>query len=494
MLLRCFVLAVACCAAACFASPPPSLVIRDVTIIDVMNGRELPGMTVVVQGDEIQSVSRSPKVAEGTRVVDGAGKYLIPGLWDMHTHFTQHPSSLDLFVAHGITGVRDMGSLAVKRTGDSVQFLERDDAIRSIIDAREKVKRGEILGPVIFTPGIIVTGPNPADPSAPALPHQIVVRTPEEARETVTKLKRMGVDSIKVHARLSPECYQAIVEAAKHHQLPVEGHVPLSINPMIVSQAGQRSIEHVTGVWEYANIGMQRGMNPQRFQDQIQEFKKNQTWHVPTLVNYLAGAEAYRITREPASEPELDLVPPEILLQWKADWSLADFSPEQSKAFQTSVEILQEMVLEMSKGGVGIMAGSDCGGIFTYPGMSLHKELELLHEAGLTPLQTLQSATIRPAEFLGLSNRRGSVEKGKVADLVLLRANPLKNIKNTREIEAVVLGGRLLDRKALDGTMARVRARAKESRKLVETVPWVQRSESSVTGNLRSPCVHCRTR
>ncbi|HKY30705.1 MAG TPA: amidohydrolase family protein [Pyrinomonadaceae bacterium] len=455
---------------------PSRIAITNVTVIDVVAGQSLPAMTVVINGERIEAIGKHGQqpVSKGARAIDGTGKFLIPGLWDMHTHFTSDQSTLDLFLAHGITGVRDMGSIALRRTGNKVDYLPRDEAIKEIVQTRDEVLSGKLLGPRIFTGGMIVTGPNPNNPSAPAAPHQIVVRTEAEARSTVNRLADMRVDFIKVHARLSRETFLAIIDESKKRRVPVVGHVPLSIDPMIVSQAGQKSIEHLTGVWEYAHKGMPTsgGMDPKRFKTEIDEFRKNGTWQVPTLVSYLAGAEAYRIANNPDSEPALDYVVPELVLRWKGDWSLSEFTPEQSKGFRDSVKILEEMTAELRKGGVGILAGSDFAGIFTYAGESLHKELELLNQAGLTPMETLQTATIRPAEFLGIDKDTGSITRGKAADLVLLRSDPLQDIRNARAIEAVFVRGQLLNRKRLDLLLKKVAERAKPSRQMMKTLPW----------------------
>ena len=455
---------------------PARIAITNVTVVDVVAGQSLPAMTVVINGERIEAIAKHAEqaVPKGARVIDGTGKFLIPGLWDMHTHFTSDRSTLDLFLAHGVTGVRDMGSIALRRTGNQVDYLPRDEAIKEIVQTRDDVLSGKLLGPRIFTGGMIVTGPNPNNPSAPAAPHQIVVRTEAEARSTVNKLADMRVDFIKVHARLSRETFLAIIDEAKKRRLPVVGHVPLSVDPMIVSEAGQKSIEHLTGVWEYAHKGLPTsgGMNPKRFKTEIDEFRKNGTWQVPTLVSYLAGAEAYRTANNPDTEPALDYVVPELVLRWKGDWSLSEFTPEQSKGFRDSVKILQEMTAELKKGNVGILAGSDFAGIFTYAGESLHKELELLKEAGLTPMETLQAATIRPAEFLGIDKETGSITRGKAADLVVLRSDPLQDIRNAKAIEAVFVKGQLLDRTRLDSLLKRVAERAKPSRQMMKTVPW----------------------
>jgi imidazolonepropionase-like amidohydrolase len=405
-------------------------------------------------------------------MIDGSGKFLIPGLWDMHAHFTHDQSTLDLCVAHGVTTVRDMGSLAVKRDGDGIASLPRDDAIKLGLQVRDEIIAGKRTGPRIYSVGMIITGGTAAD--APM--HHIVVETPEAARAAVNKLADLGVDAIKVHARLSRESFFAIVEEAGKRKLPVVGHTPLALDPVEVSDAGQETIEHHTGIWEYAHKNVPKGDEEQARQRYAQEyatFKKNKTAMVPTLVSYLAGAESFGYIEKPESNPHLGHVVPEMALRWKQDWPKSEFSAEQSRNFYNSVKILQEMTKAMHEQGVTILAGTDVGGIFTYPGLDLHRELKLLVDAGLSPMDVLRSATILPAETAGAMEASGSISAGKIADLVLLRADPLQNIENAAQIEMVVLRGRVLDRSELEGLRRAVAERARPTLDILQRVPWL---------------------
>lgn len=458
------------------AATAQSIAIRNVTVIDVVEGRALPGVTVVIEGDKIASVSKDAKAPKGARVIDGIGKYLVPGLWDMHTHFTQDSASLDLFLANGITGVRDMGAIALRRDGNRVSNLPRDEAIQLLVRTRDDIRTGKLLGPRMYTVGMIVTGPNPNNPNATPAPHQIVVKTPEEARAAVNKLADMRVDAIKVHARLTRDCFLAIVDEAAKRKLRVTGHTPVALDPVEVANAGQSTIEHFTGVWEYAHKGGLKKGDPGidvGYQTEIDAFKKNNVYIVPTLVNFQAPAEAHRIVNNNFEhEPLIDFVVPELALNWVREWSKTDFDAKTAKGFSDSVKTLQEMTVRFHKGGVAILAGTDASGIFTYPGFSLHEEMRLLNAGGLSPLDSLRSATIVPARYLGIEKETGSVSAGKSADLVLLRADPLADIRNTTAIDSVFVRGKLLDQKALKAMLDRVRERSKTSRTLLRTLKW----------------------
>jgi imidazolonepropionase-like amidohydrolase len=449
--------------------------IVNVTLVDVVEKRSVPGTTVVFDGDRIVDVAPTSgsQLPRGTKTIDGTGMFLIPGLWDMHTHFTHDQSTLDLNIVHGVTTLRDMGSLAGRRDGDKWESLPREEAIRAVLSVRDEIASGKREGPTIHSVGMIVTGGKVAIAS----PHQIVVETPEQARQAVNMLADLHVDAIKVHARLTRDTFDAIVSEAKKRKLPVYGHTPVALDPVVVSNAGQKTIEHMTGVWEYAHKDVPKENEEraqQRYDQEFATFRKNGTAIVPTLVSYLAGAEAYAYIQKPESNPYLDHVTPELALRWKADWPKSQFDSTQSKDFYESVKTLQQMTKDAHDKGVVILAGTDIGGIFTYPGLDLHRELKLFVEAGLSPMDALRSATILPAETMGSSKTSGSVSRGTIADLVLLAADPLQDIANADRIETVVVRGRVIDRKQLDQVRKVVAERAKPTLDILQRVPWLE--------------------
>jgi len=470
-----FVIALALLLLPAASSAETRTAIFNVTLVDVVEKRPVPGTTVVFEGDRIVDVgpTSGSRLPRGTKSIDGTGMFLIPGLWDMHTHFTHDQSTLDLNVVHGVTTLRDMGSLAGTRVGDKWKSLPRQEAIRAVLRVRDEIASGKRQGPTIYSVGMIVTGGKVAD----AAPHQIVVETPEQARQAVNMLADLHVDAIKVHARLTRDTFDAIMSEAKKRKLPVVGHTPTALDPVVVSNAGQKTIEHMTGIWEYAHKNVPKGneeMAQQRYDQEFATFRKNGTALVPTLVNYLAGAEAYAYIQKPESNPHLDHVVPELALRWKSDWPKSEFDSTQSKGFYESVKTLQRMTKDAHDKGVVILAGTDIGGIFTYPGLDLHRELQLLVEAGLSPMDALRSATILPAETIGSSKTSGSVTAGKTADLVLLDADPLQDIANADRIEAVVVRGRVIDRKQLDQMRKLVADRARATLDILQRVPWME--------------------
>ncbi len=389
------------------------LAIANVTIIDCTGTAARPDSTVVIMGGRILSVgpSKSVDIAAGTRVIDAKGKFLIPGLWDMHGHLTDATEdAFPLLIMNGVTGVRDMG-------GDLDQVARW----------RSEIDQGLRVGPHIIFPGPFVDGPKEG------AAHRLTVRTPEEARRAVRQLKSRGVDFIKVHNGLVREAFFALMEEARTERIPVAVHLPKGLSSAEASDAGVASLEHVetvneSALWRKGAIAktveqaLDENLGPAG-QQLFQRFAKNGTWYVPTLVAYERGFVLW--SDDPgALGPRMNVHRKQI-----------------------------ELIAMMRKAGVRIMAGSDFSDWALVPGVDLHNELALLVEAGFTPLEALQAATLSPAKFLGRTETFGTIQAGRTADLVLLDANPLEDISHTRKISAVVLGGRFFP-------LASIRARA----------------------------------
>jgi Amidohydrolase family len=452
----------------------PTLAITHVTLIDATGSPAQPDMTVVVSGRQIIAVgpSRSTSVPRGTQTLDASGKFLIPGLAEMHAHLTgfNEPTGsrefvLPLLVANGITTVRDMGG-----------FLE------SLIPLRQEIAAGNRLGPQLFFSGPYLDG-NP-----PSFQPSLVVTNANQAAEDVHALVSRGVDFIKVQSILSPEAYFAIADVCRREHIKFVGHVPDRVTAAEASNAGQKSIEHLTGVLRACSSDEPRLMREQfrsggkkatpaqsrarqlawnsellqTYSDQqaaglLANFEHNQTWQVPTLI--LLQTLAYPTPEnDPSSDPRAKYIPRKILEKWRV--ALQDLSRSATnQEFAIRRALLQkslQLVGQMQSSGVPVMAGTDTGAPFLFPGSALHDELALLVQAGLSPMQALQAATKSPADFLGKLQTQGTIEPGRFADLLLLDANPLDDIHNTKKIRAVILRGKLLDRAALDQLLASV--------------------------------------
>lgn len=444
----------------------PALVFIHVNVIDVTRGGVQEDMVVVIKNGQITEVDKSASlpVPKQARVIDGRGKYLIPGLWDMHVHEIfgdwvpgDEKVSPLLFLANGVTGVRDMG-------GD----------LEALKKWRSDIANGTMLGPRMIIAGPMLDGPVPQFPSSAP------VSNAADGRRVVEELKNSGVDFIKVQSLIPRDGYFAAAEEAKKLGIVLAGHVPDAVRAVEASNAGQKSIEHLTGVFEGCSTiedqlmkqprGPGRGQflstyDPKRAQELISLFVKNQTWQVPTLV-WERGEWLVEQTNS-GIDPLAKYAP----VAWRQrTWPM--FTSEISKHWSTDplpdrerfVEKELEIVGEMHRAGVPFLAGTDtAAGVRVYPGFSLHDELTLFVKAGFTPLEALQTATLNPAQYLGLTET-GAVERGKRADLVLLDANPLDDINNTRKIRAVVLAGRYLSRDNLDGLLHQVEQAAARSK------------------------------
>lgn len=379
-----------------------ALALIHVTVIDCTGAAAKPNSTVVIIGSRIHAVgpTESTEIPAGARVVEANGKFLIPGLWDMHGHLTDATEdAFPLLILNGVTGVRDMG-------GDLAQI----DRWRSEID------RGSRVGPHIIRAGPFVDGPKEG------VLNRLTVRTPEEARQAVHELKAKGVDFIKVHNGLAPAAFFALMDEARREHMPVAVHLPQGVSSAEASDAGAATLEHIETINESAlwrkgataktvEQALEENLGPTG-QELFQRFAKNRTWYVPTLVAYERG-----------------------FVLWSND-------PRSLKPRMNVHQKHIELVAMMHKAGVQIMAGTDFSDWALVPGIDLHNELALLVEAGFTPLEALQAATLNPAKFLGKTETFGTIQVGRVADLVLLDADPLEDISHTRKIRAVVLGGK----------------------------------------------------
>lgn len=463
----------------CIILPTPghgaALAFTHVTVIDVSGGSAQPDMTVVTDEGHIVAVGSSAglKPPAGARIVPAPGKYLIPGLWDMHVHTVfgdwlprNERVTLPLFVANGVTGVRDMG-------GDLAVLKEW----------RAAIVAGRLLGPRMIIAGPMLDGPVPRFPSSAP------VATPADARRIVDELQAQGVDFIKIQSFIPRDGYFAAADEAKKLGISFVGHVPDAVRASEASEAGQKSIEHFTGIFEGAStiedqlitgpksLGVNvKTFDAERARKVVELMAKNQTWQVPTLV-WERGQ--WLVDDIDKTHDPLTKYAPHA---WK-DRTWPMFVKDIMETMDTDplpvrrqfVQMELDMTLAMLRAGVPFMAGTDtAAGVHVFPGFSLHEELALFVKAGLTPLQALQTATLNPARFLGRVADMGTVAEGKVADLVLLDANPLDDINNTRRIRGVLLAGRYFNRAALDRMLKGVATAAAEPEPRAKQAPHKQ--------------------
>jgi len=436
-----------------------NLVFAHVTVIDTATGALHPDTFVIVTGDRIEQVGTKHhvRVPKNGKIIDSTGKYMIPGLWDMHIHafFDDRAESgrditLPLFIANGITGVRDMGS-----------------NLDPVLQTRKDIEEKRLLGPHMIVSGPMLDGPKSTYKSA------IAIATPEDGRRAVDMLKSRGVDFIKIQSYVPRDAYFAIVDECKKQNIVFVGHVPDSIRGSEASNVGQKSMEHLIGIFESSSTVEDELLtgpkSPGRFLDTydatreaaiIQLLAKNHTWQCPTL--YWERGQWLVDVIDPNKDPDVKYAP----ITWREKtWPKATKSiikemdtdplPVREKFVQHELDIVKKL----NQAGVPFLAGTDSpAGVDVLPGFSLHLELQRFIAAGFTPLQALQTATINPAKFLDRQNDFGTVAAGKIADLVLLDANPLDDIRNTQKIAGVVAGGRYFSRANLDRILSDVEA------------------------------------
>lgn len=392
------------------------------TLIDTQSGRESRDQTLVISGDRISEVkdSNGVKPPAGAKVADATGKCLIPGLWDMHVHGTAFDSTLPLYIANGVTGVREM--------------FGPPDANKFRADLAAK----HLIAPHIYLGSPIVDG------KPPVWPNSIAVETADEARRAVDEQKQRGADFIKVYSLLSREAYFAILDEARRQNIPVDGHVPNSVSVWEATAAKQRTIEHLFGMelacssrekdlrpkflaanpakkeWDALLLEAWQSYSDERCKPLFADLKKNGTWPVPTL----AVRHAFGLLNDPqcTSDNRVRYFSGEF-----RDWVTGKLDPRMKESSASDFRVIRETFIaeerltgKLFRAGVPMLTGTDVGNPFCFPGFSLHDELALLVESGVSPLGALQMATRNPALFMSASDKYGSVTPGKIADLVLL--------------------------------------------------------------------------
>jgi imidazolonepropionase-like amidohydrolase len=441
--------------AACAGSPvQKAIAITHVSVIDVASGEIRPDYTVLVSGNRIGYVgpATSASIPADAQIIDGRGKFLMPGLWDMHVHgfvwvFSEFAGPL--MIANGITGAREMG-------------WHIDTTLRW----RSDIAAGREVGPRLVA-GVRIDG---AVNKAKFVAHVVTEEDGVRAVDTLAHKKdgSRRADFLKVYSWIPRAAYFGLVREAKKVGIPFAGLVPYSVSMVEASDAGQRSMEHEDDLMRactssdsllrarFADTSVvardpfamikaqahlvQASSDPAECKSVIATLARNHTWVTPTLVVYQPYVHAFDSA---STHPEWARYVPGLV---QGGWihRAATIKPADSMAMRSYFSF--DRTRDLKEAGVKLLAGTDMPQAFVYPGFSLHQELELLVRSGLTPLEALRTATYNPAEFLGALDSLGTVEKGKVADLLLLDANPLADIRNTRRIAVVIANGRVFDR------------------------------------------------
>lgn len=440
-----------------------SVAFTHVSVVDTISGAIRPGMTVIVTGERIAFVGRDDRasVPAGGTVVDASGQFMIPGLWDMHVHTffgddlgdSANDVILPLFIANGVTGVRDMGS-----------------DLAHIVGASKEIGAHRLLGPRMMFAGPMLDGLKTTYPAS------IAIKSEADGRRAVNELAATGASFIKVQSNVPRDAYFAIADQSRKLQIPFVGHVPDAIRASEAVDAGQQSFEHLIGIFEASSTAeteLLKGpkgpgvfldtFDPTREATIIKMLAKHHTWQCPTL--FWERGQWLVDTVDPEQDADTRYAP----ATWKSkEWPR--WKASILKSLDTDPLVVRERFVEHELGlvkrlkaaGVPFLAGTDTpAGVGVMPGFSLHRELERFVAAGFTPLEALQTATINPAKYFNRVKDFGTVERGKVADLVLLSADPTAAITNTRTIVGVVAAGRYVPRAEIDRMLAAVLAAGK---------------------------------
>ena len=420
------------------ASAQTRVAIENVTLIDGTDHAPRHNVTVIVQGQNVLAITSNHKEQpQGTKIIDGTGKFLIPGLWNNDLHgpaYDDAKASLLSLVSYGVTTVRDMGA-----------------PLDDIVKLRAATASGALTGPRLFLAGPLMQGPIPVKMAL-----IVDLFSEQQARDEVRSLKQHNVDYVEVDTSLTPELYWAIADEAKLQNLPLAGHIPAKISAWDLAKAKQHDVEHLGGRFFnvlvacssneddlnqaigktyddlLTSLNEKRPLNESQFRADFSE----------KLLSTFDESKAQRLYRLYAKNG-IAQTPTLYVLNtlWQAAKDSNNLNDRDMEAGKKIFAKDLEVIGEMKHAGVPILAGTD--GTYSQGGDALHSELELLVKAGLTPLQAIQAASRDAAKAMGVSENVGTVGPGKIADLVLLNADPLENISNTRRIDAVFLRGHL---------------------------------------------------
>ena len=416
-------------------SPAETIVIRNVNVVTMTSPKVLEKQTVVVKDGVIQSVSATAAIPKGARTIDGGGKYLMPGLADMHAHLPAIDAKGDLlndtlmmFLANGVTTVRGMFGLP------------------GHLELREKAKSGELGTP---SPNLYVAGP----PFNMQTVHSI-----DDVVNEVKSEKTRGWDLVKVHSPLPRDQYDALAKTARAQGIRFGGHVPAEVGIMHALEMGQETVEHLDGYVEYVD-GVKGPSNPAKLAEVVKKSKDAGVWVVPTnaLWEVIFGTIPVETLR---AYPELKYAPAAAVDVWATSYDerLHRVPRDQASNLMNS---RRQILRALNEAGVKILAGTDAPQQFSVPGFSLHRELRTLSALGLSPYEVLKTATVNPGEYFAKQASFGTITPGKRADLVLVDANPLVDVANASKVNAVMVRGIWYSRSYLDEMLKRIEVKYK---------------------------------
>lgn len=460
--------------AGCSKELKGDLIIKNIAVIDILDGTIAKSMDIVIIKDRITEIipHRESNTYLANEIIDGKDKFIIPGLWDMHTHtWWAYEEFFPLLMANGITGIREMWGepMEVKRI-------------------RNKIDSGLVIGPDIISSGAIVDG-NP-----PLWKGSDIADSPQKAREIVRSQKSQGADFIKVYSYLERDVYFALADECKKQGISFSGHIPFKVSLEEAVRAGQGSLDHFFGIMDFCskekefltaamrdtdrNDSLFEARKFSTFLNRMQfETKTFDTTKFSSLINLLAESNSWLCPTMITTEGSINRTKPDFkpqdVIKYMPDFAIEGWRPHidsvsmKTQSVNRAIESewynqIASLFRPLKDGGVKFLAGTDYPNPYCYPGFSLHDELQIFVEkAGFTPLEAIQAATINPAVFLKLDKLIGTVEMGKKANLLILKANPLENINNLRKIDGVILRGKFYKSTVLNDSLEQIVRKAK---------------------------------
>ena len=468
-------LIICCLACSCFSQSQKNkytIIITNASIVDVANNKIIPHRLIAISGDTIKAIDDTKKLKQynADRYIDIAGKYILPGLWDMHVHFRggdslaeANKNLLPLFLFYGITTVRDCGG----------------DITPSVMDWRKQIAKGTLDGPKIFTSGPKIDGPNSTWAGS------LEVEAPEQISKALDSLQKINVDYVKLYeSKISREAYLGIITQAEKRGMKTTGHMPYTVTLKEAVDQGLDASEHLYYVFK-ACSSKEDSITRAILESEHTEKPISLSAALPLVYNTYDATTADRLFRylaqkkfsitptlfiiktigeiketDHTGDKLLPYIDPKIQATYALRVNSAKRQSDEATLFKKKFDAkANELVPLMFRAGINIMAGSDCGATnsYVYPGESLHEEVKQLVAAGLTPSQALQSATINGAKFFGVGGFYGSIQKGKCSDLVVFDANPLADIRAIDKVNMVLSNGRLYSRKDLDNLLESIK-------------------------------------
>ncbi len=421
---------------------PTALLISNINVVDVRDGSILEARNIIIDSGRFISISgqlKNPKIYKNQ--IDGAGQFILPGLSEMHAHIPSPPTSptrveetLFLYLSNGITTIRGM-------LGHP-----------SHLELRERALSGDLLSPRIFT-------------SSPSL-NGNSVQTPEEARQKVAAYASAGYDFLKIHPGIRLEVFEALVETADQEEIPFAGHVPVDVGIIRALESGYATIDHIDGFLEglvppeqisnpndngFFGYNFTQLVDTTRIPGLVELSKKKEVWVVPTqslFERWFAPTTA----DDMLAQSEMKYMPKATLQNWRERkiQATGDQSGFDSEIWEEFINIRKKLLTSIQDNGYGLLLGSDAPQIFNVPGFSIHREIEGMVRAGLSPLEILQSGTINVARYLNMEDRFGEIKEGLEADAILIKGNPIQDLGALKDIQGVLVRGQWISAEEID--------------------------------------------